>query len=158
MKSKNWSWSCFVPGAPVPQSRVVPGRWDRLGRWHKAHYPKLSAGYRNELRLALQSARPQTSFAVAFPVRCTITAFIGRPKGRNGQTTQAGKAAYPVAQRFGDSSNYAKQVEDALVDARILQNDSYVADLHSRKRWADDLCDRVSVAACTGIEIKLEAL
>lgn len=46
-------------------------------------------------------------------------------------------AGYPIARRYGDSDKLARNVLDALTDAKVYEDDSHVTSMWATKRFVD---------------------
>ena len=64
---------------------------------------------------------------------------------------RVGRAAYPTTRATFDTDKLLRNVCDALQDARVIEDDSQVIDLHGMKRWASE-------AVGPGAWIELSAL
>jgi len=98
----------WLPGEPVAQARARTGKGF-------AFYPAKSAGYRKWAVLQLRNqlaGRPP----LLGPVKLGMLVYRVRPKSN--------KSEWPIVKP--DLSNYLKMVEDALVDAGVLRDDSQI--------------------------------
>jgi len=121
----------WLPGEPVAQARA------RTGKGH-GYYPAKSAGYRNWAALTLRSVHAGKP-PLSGPVKLGLVFYRVRPKSN--------KSEWPTVKP--DLSNYLKMIEDALVDAGVLADDSQVCRLDAGKFWTADK---------PGVEVVLEAL
>jgi Holliday junction resolvase RusA-like endonuclease len=124
----------WLPGEPVAQARA------RTGRGH-AYYPKPSADYRKWAALQLR-AQNAGQPAILGPVKLTLLCFRWRPKSNHSK--------WPTVKP--DVSNYLKMLEDALVDAGVLRDDSQVCRIDAGKFWVEEY------RTGPGVEVVLEAL
>lgn len=94
--------------------------------------------WRDQLKLLAQAHRPPVP--LDGPVAITLTFRFARPKahygtGRNAQTLRADAPVYCTTRRNGDGSKLQRAVEDALVDACWMTDDSLIARWIGEKRW-----------------------
>jgi Holliday junction resolvase RusA-like endonuclease len=124
----------WLAGEPVAQARP------RIVRDAGCYYPAKSANYRKWAVLQLRNqlaGRP----ALLGPVKMGMLVYRVRPKSN--------KSEWPIVKP--DLSNYLKMVEDALVDAGVLRDDSQICRYGDMgKFWVEDF------SCGPGVEVVVE--
>lgn len=76
----------------------------------------------------------------AGPVEVRMVAYLPRQlsvaKGQEGTVIPSHATDYPTDIKLGDADKLARNIGDALVDARLILDDSQVTDFLVAKRWA----------------------
>ncbi|MBL6911106.1 MAG: RusA family crossover junction endodeoxyribonuclease [Pirellulales bacterium] len=116
-----------IPGEPVPQSRP------RVTRNGGVYYHRRIVLYRNSVAQAARAAGvPLRTGVLSLALEFVFT----RPKNHRLKSGALSKNATPRPTRC-DVDNLAKGIFDAL-EGCAFNNDSQVAELFVRKRWADE--------------------
>lgn len=135
----------FVPGKPITQGSKTTGV-SKNGR----RYVRESSKYLKAWRKAIHDmALHRLNDPISVPVRVSMHFFFKRPKShyKTGyELTKAG-LAQPIPKR--DIDKLARAVNDSLVTAGVLKDDSLVYDLHQVKLWT-------TLAGAEGVKIKIE--
>jgi Holliday junction resolvase RusA-like endonuclease len=132
-----------VLGRPAPQGSKRPVRFgDRMGMVESSARVK---PYRDSVTTAAREALDEHPEPDAFydaPVRLVVSFFFVRPKSHL-RTAAAfadepsGRApARPVSRQTGDVEKLVRAVNDAIVAAGVLRDDSQVVQLTACKRYA----------------------
>jgi len=120
------TWSCFVPGVPIPQARARSVT--RGGRTWQYYEPAVKE-YRDKLILSFKRVKPKQQ--ITGPCVMALQVYLPRAWSRPGslrapRITPSRQRPYPDAPGTGDWSNFTKMVEDALQTAGVLDNDSRI--------------------------------
>jgi len=126
--------SFLVAGQPVPQPRA---RVTVRGSFAHAYVP--SRHPIHVWRAMVEAAcRGCSSGCLAGPVAVCVELRVERPKGHwttRGTLSAAGRRA---GEPPGDWDNYAKAIQDAIVDTRVIGDDRQVVGPNAIvKRWAE---------------------
>lgn len=124
------TWSCFVPGHPVPQPRYTQGKggaaFIKPPKGHKVH-PVIA--WRQAIVLHAKRSDCGVRIPLDGPLRLIVRLRMPRPKGHYG-TGKNRRKILPSAPTWydgaGDLGNFVKAIEDALQDAGVVHNDKQI--------------------------------
>jgi len=133
----------FISGIPKPQGRpkarvVIP----KDGREPFASVYSPTTDWRRSVQARCENVRFRYNAAPVAPLRVRLAFYLDRPKADFGTGRNAGKLkarAPRYCTKRADVDNLAKAVLDAMTDAKLIQDDMLVVDLHVVKHWA--ACD-----------------
>ncbi len=127
----------FIPGAPKPQ-----GSKRHVGRGIMVESCKEVRPWRESIRARLitEDGQPIERFDGA--VACSLEFVLPRPKSTPKRST-------PDAVKKPDIDKLSRAVLDAIKSAGVIIDDSYVVDMHPRKRLAE-------LGEAPGLRIRLE--
>lgn len=124
MRPDPMEYQFIVHGKPTPQGSKIPMKGGKGFR-----DPQSLIAWRAKAKTAMlgRDGKPPIRFDV--PVYVVVEAFFDRPK------TSA--TDYPVARNLGDVDKIARAALDALTEAAVIQDDSYVIDVRCLKGFTD---------------------
>lgn len=120
MNAKITDFETFVAGRPAPQGskKVMRGRVFESSPHHRAWRARV-----HEHAQATYQGEPMTG-----PLAMSLTFWMERPKSQP-------KLRRTVPYRRPDADKLARSVNDSLVTAGVIHDDSQVVDLHVYKRY-----------------------
>lgn len=114
--------SFTVHGTPKPK-----GSLRHIGHGRMVEQVNGSKEWRETVAWAARQAH--SGPALDGPLIVTAIVYLPRPK--------TNRDAYPTKRWSGDSDKHARNINDALVDAGVIVDDSLIIDSITRKRFAD---------------------
>lgn len=140
-----------VVGYPRPQ-----GSKRHVGNGVMVESSKGLKAWRDQLTLLAQQQRPNVP--LDGPVSIAMSFRFGRPKAhyRSGKASgelKPNAPTYATSRVLGDGSKLQRAVEDALVDARWMTDDSLIADWTGEKLYVDEHAGEVAGVRIRVIEL-----
>lgn len=135
-----------IIGRPTPQgskhAHTVRTRTGRTIAVMRESSGKHLAEWRKAITTQATQAPQRPSNAISHAVLLDATFYLLRPKshygtGKNERKLKPGAPEYPTNRTRGDTSKLVRALEDALVTAGWLSDDSIITDIHARKRYID---------------------
>lgn len=140
--AEGFPFTFWVGGKPRPK-----GSLQAVCSRNKAHTVLIkediegSKAWRQAIARHARKQLPQGWVPAETPVVVTISCFFERELGVNGKVMPTHATEYPVGARFfGDSDKLARNVNDALKDAKVIADDRYVVRCLVNKEFAGEGC------------------